>query len=277
MSKTSIFPGQRYGRLVVVSKNGKTKSGNIKWLCKCDCGNELVVAGGHLRDGNVRSCGCLRHETICRGIDYTGKKIGKLNVIKYAYSKDNNRYWECYCDCGNIVYLTSYQLKRNKSCGCAVRESTIVRSTKHGYSKKGDNRLNNIHKKMIDRCDNPNCNMYQYYGAKGIKVCKEWYDLKTFGDWAVTHGYRKDLTIDRINSKGNYEPSNCRWATIKEQANNKNNTVYVEIEGEKLTISQCADKYGINLGTVHSRYYRGFRGLDLVSKQRLVKRSIKNG
>lgn len=95
----------------------------------------------------------------------------------------------------------------------------------HGLSHT---RIDNIYKTMLARCYKPTHNRYKYYGAKGVVVCDEWLCDKTkFFEWAFNNGYREDLTIDRINVNGNYEPSNCRWATYKEQNNNKTNNRWV--------------------------------------------------
>ena len=101
---------------------------------------------------------------------------------------------------------------------------------------------------MKNRCYNPNEDSYKYYGARGITVCDEWLGENgfiNFYNWAITHGYRDDLTINRINNDGNYEPSNCNWATFKEQANNKRTNRVIEYMGESHTCSEWADIVGI--------------------------------
>lgn len=84
---------------------------------------------------------------------------------------------------------------------------------------------------MIARCENPDHVAYKYYGERGIKVYKEWHSFIRFGSWAISNGYREDLTIDRIDNNGNYEPSNCRWITMKEQMNNRSNCNPVIVNG----------------------------------------------
>lgn len=206
-----------------------------------------------------------------RFIDLTGKKVGRLTVIRYAFTKNKNRYWECKCECGNTKFICTSRLtaKSVESCGCAKIEATIARSTKHGYSKRKNNRLHNIHSKMILRCENPNNNEYKRYGARGIKVCKEWHDLKTFGDWAMLNGYNDDLQIDRIDNNGDYCPENCRWVTPKINSNNKRNTIYVVVKGEKLTLSDVSEKYGIRRSLIHRRYYHGITDDKLIAKSDL--------
>lgn len=122
------------------------------------------------------------------------------------------------------------------------------------------------YKAMLDRCYRENACNYANYGGRGIEVCEEWHDIEKFEKWVEESNYEKGLTIDRIDVNGNYEPSNCRWATKKEQDNNRRNTVYVEYNGECHTISEWAEITGINRSTLNNRYYRGIRGEKLFEK-----------
>lgn len=118
---------------------------------------------------------------------------------------------------------------------------------------------------MKERCNNPNTKKYHHYGGKGIRICDEWArDFLVFFNWAMGNGYREDLWIERIDGGKDYEPSNCKWATPKEQANNTTRNIRVSINGEIMTISQLADKTGIDYKTLKDRYYEGKLGARLI-------------
>jgi hypothetical protein len=106
---------------------------------------------------------------------------------------------------------------------------------------------------MKERCYRLNHPHYKNYGERGIKVCDEWFKFETFKKWALQNGYKDNLTIDRINVNGNYEPENCRWATIAEQARNKRTNHLVSIDGILLTLSECSMNYGVPKSTIRWR------------------------
>lgn len=154
-------------------------------------------------------------------IDLHGKKYGRLQVLEIAGKKGCETTWLCKCDCGNSVIATGGNLRagRTQSCGCYNSEQSRKRRLKHGLTGK---RLNRIWKNMKTRCYNPNSNNYKYWGARGITICDEWRDsFEKFMKWALANGYQDNLTIDRINVNGNYEPQNCRWVTMTVQNNNR--------------------------------------------------------
>lgn len=151
-------------------------------------------------------------------VDLTGKRFGRMVALRY----EGNRKWLCRCDCGNEKVVFGLDLRQGKtqSCGCLQRERTSEANRRH-YGK--GTRLHNIWCGMKERCFNPNFERFHRYGGRGITVCDEWKtSFITFRDWALSNGYRDDLTLDRINNDGNYEPRNCRWATAKEQFKNQN-------------------------------------------------------
>lgn len=159
-----------------------------------------------------------------RRIDLTGQRFGRLTVIERAENSfDGHSRWMCICDCNRYCIVDSRNLKRGttKSCGCMSRELLTERNTKHGGCKT-DRKLYYVWKMMKERCFSNRNKKYDDYGGRGIRVCNEWlHDFAAFRDWALSHGYRDGLTIDRINNDGNYEPSNCRWITRAEQNRNR--------------------------------------------------------
>lgn len=186
---------------------------------------------------------------------HDGKRFGRLRVIAYhGKNKHNIATWFCECDCGGIVIVPSGSLvgEYTKSCGCYAKDnpSHLI----HGDKGK---RLYNIWKSMNERCNTKTCSSYKDYGKRGISVCQEWKDYRKFKEWSLSNGYKKTLTIDRINNNGNYEPNNCRWTTRVQQARNKRNTVYVIYNGERITIADLAEKYNVPYKRVHQRLKRG--------------------
>lgn len=187
--------------------------------------------------------------------DLTGQKFGRLTVLYKLHNYHKKEiYWLCICDCGNITETRGSTLRNEsaKSCGCYMKE--IV--TKHG---KSNTRLHKTWSMIKDRCYNKHNNRYPIYGGRGIVVCDEWkHDFEAFHDWAIENDYRDDLTIDRIDVNGNYEPNNCRWATPKQQARNTTRNRNITYNGETYCISEWADILGINANTIRSRLNYGW-------------------
>mgnify|MGYP003293053209 CR=1 FL=1 len=159
--------------------------------------------------------------------DITGKRYGMLTVLsRDGMDKSRrNAMWLCRCDCGKSIRTTTSHLKCGHTTSCGCRKSEFGKATRfkktHGLSYS---RLYRILRGMKNRCYNPNDPKYYLYGGRGIKICDEWLDdVKSFYDWAMSHGYDDKLTIDRINCDGDYTPFNCRWATILEQNRNRRN------------------------------------------------------
>lgn len=122
---------------------------------------------------------------------------------------------------------------------------------------------------MKNRCNNKNNKAFQYYGGRNIKVCKDWLEFMPFYNWAMNNGYTENLTIDRIDVNGNYEPNNCRWITLKEQANNKRKTRKINIYGEIKTSYEFEKQYGIKAHLLVDRYDKGYRNDKLIYKGNL--------
>lgn len=199
--------------------------------------------------------------------DLTGDRYGKLRVIKRDENRSGRAYWICECDCGNIVSVRGSRLVDGvtKGCGCMKNKGT------HGDAPRGGiKRLYRIYNNMLSRCNNPNSSEYSNYGGRGICVCKEWSDdYMAFKEWAIENGYSDELSIDRLNVNGNYEPDNCRWATRKEQSNNKSNHILITLNDVTLNAKQWSKKLGINYQTVVARYRKGLAAKDILSTVRL--------
>lgn len=183
--------------------------------------------------------------------DLIGTRSGRLVVVSSeGNNKHRKRLIRCKCDCGNEVVIVRSSItrkdeeKRTKSCGCARRESMLRVHTKHGMAKRGNETPTfSVWKDMHRRCRNKTRADYKYYGGRGIIVCDRWGDFKNFLD---DMGERPPgMTIDRIDTYGNYEPLNCRWITIQEQQNNRRSCVYIEHDGRTLNMKQWARELGI--------------------------------
>ena len=184
--------GQRFGRLIVLGRNGSTPQGNARWDCLCDCSSRTNVAGHHLKEGSTLSC------------------------------------------------------------GCAAVEALRSRTTTHGFSYEVEY---DCWKNMLLRCRNPDHAAYPRYGGRGIKVCRRW---SNFPNFLADMGRRpagKRISIERIDNDGPYSPSNCRWATMKEQSVNRASTKItaedardIRHRGQKETRASLAAEYGISRG-----------------------------
>ena len=198
MPKLEDLTGQRFSYLTVIKKAGKNKSDKILWLCKCDCGKLKIIQGASLKNGRIKSCGCLR-------------KKGARRTHGFKYTR-------LYC----------------------------------------------IWQGIKKRCLNKNTSNYYIYGGRGIKICDEWKnDFKAFHDWAFANGYdesakRGDCTIERIDVNGNYEPSNCRWATMKEQCRNTRSNKLITYNNETRCLMDWSYIFNINYKTLLYRFKRGW-------------------
>lgn len=148
-------------------------------------------------------------------LDLVGKRYGRLTVISFYDVQHGMSRWKCICDCGNetIAYGRHMISGNTQSCGCLGRERRLQSCTKHNLSHT---RIYQVWADMKDRCYNPNNAAYRWYGGKGVSVCEEWHDPAKFAKWAMQSGYTDELTIDRIDSSGDYRPDNCRWVTFAE-------------------------------------------------------------
>ena len=233
----------------------------ITKVCK-QCGKEFIT-----NDKRIVFCSKeCRHKF--QSIDIIGKKFNRLTVLEFhhkvqRYKKNGHKggfreFYLCRCDCGNKTVVEKHQLitYATKSCGCLVKEHAKINFSKHNLT---NHRLYNTWAHIKGRCFNPNNNSYDNYGGRGITMCDEWKkDFMNFYDWAITNGYKDDLTIDRIDVNGNYEPDNCRWVDMKVQANNKRNNFLVTIYNRTQTLSEWCDEKNLNYDKIQTRLNLGW-------------------
>lgn len=196
-----------------------------------------------------------------------GEKFGRWTIISESLKKlRGNKYWVCECDCGVVREVIQPSLKsgRSKSCGCLQREKAKAQFTKHNLY---NHRIYNIWRAMNNRCNNEKHDNFHNYGDRGIRVCDEWKDVQVFYNWALNNGYENDLTIERINNDGNYEPDNCTWATMKQQQNHRRNTVLVEFNGEIKPFTLLCDEHNIKTQVVRARLRSGWKFEDALTRE----------
>ena len=197
-----------------------------------------------------------------RGI--TGAKYGRLTCLEYIGSNKYRRaLWRCVCECGNetVVEAASLFSGNTKSCGCLRREagtrSATIYNSQHRHGQVGTP-IYHSWAKMKERCLSSNCPSYKDYGGRGIKICNEWLEFKPFYEWAIANGFKEGLTIERIDNNGNYEPGNCRWATMLEQANNKRSNRTITHNGQTKTVIQWSRELGVSASAIYQRIASGW-------------------
>lgn len=194
-------------------------------------------------------------------------RFGRWEVIRNT--RINSRLL-CRCDCGTVREVKEDSLKRgvSVSCGCLRVEMFRKMATTHGLSTS---RIYRIWCGMKERCENPNYKPYKGYGAVGIKLCEAWHNFDTFLEWSFNNGYSTTVSIDRIDTYGNYEPSNCRWVDRKTQQNNRKDTHYLTAFGETKPLMYWLEdnRCTISEGTLRSRLSIGWEEHKAISTPRL--------
>lgn len=203
-------------------------------------------------------------------IDLTGKRFGRLVVLEYK----GNLKWLCKCDCGNEKVVTGQSLRRGTtlSCGCYCKDR---HPKKHGNSKE---KLYRRWKSIRSRCNDPKNISWKNYGGRGIKVCDEWNkDYTAFKDWAILHGYRQDLTIDRINNDGDYCPENCRFVKRDVQARNRRNNRFLTISGVTKVAKDWAKESCVGYDAILHRIKDGLEPEKIIFEPSLLERDKATG
>jgi len=191
-----------------------------------------------------------------RLIDEAGNRYGRLLVIEVGGRRRTVPLWRCLCDCGKEVLSEGAALRsgRHRSCGCLKKDGGKQRLTTHGLGRIPEAAIWNS---MKQRCSNPNTLGYANYGARGVKVCERWRESLT--NFLEDMGRRPSPlhSVDRKDNDGDYEPSNCRWATLVEQHSNTRRNVFVLHEDEEITVAEWARRHGVHVQTAWGRYRRG--------------------
>lgn len=225
--KVEGLEGYKSNLFTVIKRSDKRDSGgSVYWECQCECGNIKLYVSHVVRNTMPLSCGCIPFKE-----DLRGRKFNEFTVLEVSNLKDSEgkSLWECRCSCGKIKHYRTFQVKKHLSCGCLDNPYRV---------EKASGVIGNLTKDfpvehytwqgMKERCNNPNHPSYDYYGGRGIKVCNKWkYDFREFLKDMGPKPH-KDLSIERVDNNGNYEPGNCVWADSTTQVlnrrMNKNNT-----------------------------------------------------
>lgn len=187
---------------------------------------------------------------------WIGQKFGALTVVDFVH-KNRVWHWRCRCDCGNEIVTIAGNVKQglSKSCGCVAAKKASERLTKHGMSRT---RLANTFANMKSRCYNPKDKFYKDWGGRGIKIYDEWLSDRTkFYEWAMSNGYKEDLSIERIDVNGDYCPENCCWIPVRQQAWNRRNSRMFTYNGERKCLSEWCKVLNVDERVVRARISRG--------------------
>lgn len=195
-------------------------------------------------------------------MDLTGRRFGRWTVERLWGNEPRRRHWRCLCDCGNVGRVLGDNLKSGKSLSCDCLRVEIC--TKHGMI---NHEAYSSWKAARNRCSNPNLEDYHNYGGRGITFCARWDDFNLFWkDMGPT--WAEGLSIDRIDTDGNYEPENCKWSTPLEQAANRRNNVIIDTPQGRMTVTDAARVFEIKRVTLNARVRSGRTGADLFEKPR---------
>lgn len=192
-----------------------------------------------------------------RFIDISGQKFNFLTVTGRFTRVNRRTLWDCVCDCGNKTTVDATKIKsgHTKSCGCYLK----IFCKKHGHALDGKDRTSeyNAWGAMIQRCCNPSNRRYKRYGGRGITICDRWKD--SYENFYSDMGAKPspDMSLDRINNNGNYEPSNCRWATITQQNRNLSRNRHIEHNGVTMVLAEWSRKLNVSQGVINTWMKKG--------------------
>ena len=194
-------------------------------------------------------------------VDIKGQKFGRWTVLDKDNPKKSSTMWKCICDCGSAKSVNGKSLRRglSTSCGCFNTEKARAQGTHGQAGRENGNKETpeyRIWGGMKKRCSNPKAQRYENYGGRGIRVCDRWHSfLNFFEDMGARPSTKHSL--ERNDNNGNYEPNNCRWATVKEQANNTTRNIILDIDGVKMTLVEASSHFGISYSSVYRKVQSG--------------------
>lgn len=205
-------------------------------------------------------------------LDFTNKRFGKIVCIKPLRINNHREVvWLCKCDCGNFCEKSSGAFKnisKIASCGCMKGKKPHITN----LELKNYKPIHECYVNMKTRCYNSNYELYSRYGGRGIKVCDEWKDnFKEFYNWAI-NGWKKGLTLDRINNDDDYKPDNCRWVDRVEQANNRHTNYLIKYKDKIKTMAQWSRILKIDYSFIQSRMYKNKTMEEVVEEWNLKKK-----
>lgn len=227
----------------------KPRGGSQRYCCK-ECGVGARSGDNHHTRKAVEAGTSIR-------LNLEGRTFGRWTVLEFSHRNGVLMLWKCRCECGTERPVTAGSLTNgsSSSCGCFQREDLSARATSHGHSRTP---IYSAWRSMVKRCHDPRSGEYPRYGARGISVCEPW--RESFEAFLNDMGERPfdGASIDRIDNDGNYEPGNCRWATMMEQGQNRRNSQLVTLDGVTRTISEWTRIQGIPDSTLRYRVRRGW-------------------
>jgi hypothetical protein len=210
--------GTQIGKWTILNRIEKGPTPGHYYECICECGNVMIKAATELRAGRSTQCRQCKIDEMHNPEKEIGKQYGKWHVIRYLGIHRKLHQFLCRCVCGFEGKHCAADLRagKSKSCLTCANKEIAKRNIKHGMN---NTRIYKVWSAMLHRCNNSNATSYIRYGGRGIKVCERW---NKFENFLEDMGIPKDgLTLDRINNDGDYEPSNCRWVTHKENCQNR--------------------------------------------------------
>lgn len=265
------YIGKKYNLLTILDCFRKEYQGRNRIFarCQCDCGEIYENNLTEIKNGHIKSCGCLKRFDFER--DYKNKVFHDIKVLDLIElgKTPTDSIVKCKCHCGTIFTSRLIDLiKKNRyivGCHKCNNGTTPLFNIKKKYELH-DADIKTILYSIKSRCLYPNRKDSKWYYDKNIKICDEWLNNSNlFVKWAKENGYKKGLTIDRIDPNGNYCPENCRWVDMYTQNNNHSNSKKYLYEGEMLTLAEISRKTNINYRTLLGRINRGMTIEDALS------------